>query len=229
MVATAGSGWRLAPSLIALVAEADRRKPTRSRLSDGSIGDTAHSARTSDHNPADGWVCAVDLDDDGDSTPILGVDLLVNHLVASRDPRVKYVIRNGRIWQPSTGWRTYTGINAHRQHAHISIWNTPAARDDVSAWWPPASPPKPTPAPPAPIEEEEDMAGFELWRDSRNNRLYRVAKTFTQKVPVRSANAKAIDLLKQGNDEIFGATSEALHDWLDSIPTFDPRDYRASE
>ncbi len=148
MVATAGAGWRLAPCLVALVAEADRRKPSRSRDSDGSIGDTAHSARTSDHNPADGWVCAVDLDDDGDSTPILGVDLLVNHLVASRDPRVKYVIRNGRIWQPTTGWRTYTGINSHSQHAHISIWNTPNARDDVSAWWPTAARPTPPPATP---------------------------------------------------------------------------------
>lgn len=147
MVATAGAGWRLAPCLKVLFDEADRRKPTRSRAADGTIGDAAHSSRTSDHNPASGWVCAGDVDDDGDSSPVLGVDLLIAHLVATKDRRVKYVIRNGRIWSADRGWRTYTGTNAHAHHVHISVWNTSTARNDLRPWWPArvVTPPKEIP------------------------------------------------------------------------------------
>jgi hypothetical protein len=142
MVATSGSGWRLAPCLVELFEEADRRKPTRSRVSDGSIGDLAHSTRESDHNPADGWVTAGDLDDDGDSAD-LGVRLLRQHLVASTDPRVKYLIHEGTIWKayenrglPAWTPQPYTGVNAHAKHLHVSVWNTAEARDDLSPWWP---------------------------------------------------------------------------------------------
>lgn len=171
MVAISGTGWRLAPCLKALFDEADRRKPTRSHAADGTIGDLAHAARESDHNPADGWVCAGDVDDDGDSTPILGVDLLVAHLVASRDRRVKYLIRNGTIWKayenrglPPWTPQPYTGPSPHDHHAHISVWNTTEARNDLRPWWPAV---KPAPPP----DEEDDMAAFEFVHVS-NGRTY---------------------------------------------------------
>lgn len=142
MVATSGQGWRLAPSLVAFVKEADRLYPNRDRSSDGSIGDLAHSARESDHNPYDGWVHAVDLDDD--IAP--GVDLsgFAAHLLASRDPRVRYVIYEGRIFKSyidSAGraawtWMPYTGTNAHTQHLHLSINRTDQARNDLRPWFP---------------------------------------------------------------------------------------------
>lgn len=138
MVATAGSGWRLAPCLVALFQEADRINPNRDTGSDGSIGDPAHAARVSDHNPADGWVCAGDIDENG-----VDVDLLRAHLVAGQDPRVKYLIRNGTIWKayanrglPAWAPQVYTGVNAHDKHLHISVWNTADARNDTSPWWP---------------------------------------------------------------------------------------------
>lgn len=143
MVATGGSGWRLAPCLIALIRECDRLYPSRSIASDGSIGDQAHAGRgsASDHNPSNGWVCAVDVTDD--KAHGCDADLLARHLVASRDPRIKYVIWNGTIvksyqsngvpaWQP----QPYTGINAHDRHTHVSVHNVPEARDDVRPWWP---------------------------------------------------------------------------------------------
>lgn len=141
MVATSGTGWKLAPCLVALIEECDRLFPDRTRISDGSIGDQAHASRTSDHNPADGWVCAVDVTDD--KADGCDADLLAQHLVASRDPRVKYVIWNRTIaksyasggvpaWQP----HPYTGVNAHEKHTHVSVHNTAAARGDLSAWWP---------------------------------------------------------------------------------------------
>ena len=142
MVALSGAGWCLAPCLVALFNEADKRAPNRSHVSDGSIGDLAHAARVSDHNPADGWVTAGDLDDDGDSQT-LGVRLLRQHLVASQDPRVKYLIHEGTVWKayenrglPPWTPQPYTGENAHAHHLHVSVWNTDAARNDLSPWWP---------------------------------------------------------------------------------------------
>ncbi len=146
MVATSGTQngarWRLAPCLVHLFLEADHRDPTRDDSSDGSIGDADHQSRPSDHNPVDGWVTASDIDDDQDE-PSPGVHLLRAHLTASQDSRVKYLIHEGTIWKayPNRGlpaWtpQPYTGFNAHKQHLHISVWNTPEARNDIGPWWP---------------------------------------------------------------------------------------------
>lgn len=158
-----GSGsTRLAPCLAALFVEADRRFPGRSKASDGTIGDQAHAARTSDHNPADdpgdgvavAWVCAADLTDDSDG-PVAWD--LCEHLRRTRDPRVKYCISEGHAWyayvkgdRPAYQWVPYTGVNAHKQHGHVSVWNTAAARDDLSPWFP-----KPVVSRPAVVEEDE--------------------------------------------------------------------------
>lgn len=138
MVATSGPGWHLAPSLVGLFDEADHINPGRDHGSDGTIGDFRHQATVSDHNPDQGWVCAGDVDEDG-----VDVDLLRQHLVASQDLRVKYLIRNGTIWKayPNRGFpawapQIYAGVNAHDKHLHISVWNTPAARGDRRPWWP---------------------------------------------------------------------------------------------
>ena len=47
------SSWRVARAIEQLFVELNAAAPKRSRLSDGTIGDAAHAARTSDHNP---WV-----------------------------------------------------------------------------------------------------------------------------------------------------------------------------
>lgn len=150
MVAIAGAGWRLASSLDALIDETDRLYPNRDHTSDGSIGDTAHAARTSDHNPDDGWVCAVDIDEDL-SSALHTISRLAEHLIDDRDHRVKYLIYEGRICKayvdsaghPAWTWYPYTGLNDHSHHLHVSIWNTSAARDDRGAWWPSTSKPIP--------------------------------------------------------------------------------------
>jgi len=141
MVAKSGDGWRLAPSLVALIDETDRRWPRRSRISDGSIGDTSHSSRTSDHNPSDGgWVAAVDVTEDHANGPDLHA--FWAHIVATRDPRVKYLIYERRIvasyptggvaaWTP----RAYTGVNAHEQHLHVSVLNTTTGLNSTVDWY----------------------------------------------------------------------------------------------
>ncbi len=146
------AGYTVAPAAAAALRQATQRWPNRDRSSDGTIGDPAHSSRTSDHNPAeDGYVYAFDLTND----PARGCDAhaLVRAAVARRDPRVRYAISNGRIWsaaRAAEGWRPYSGPNPHTKHAHVSI--TRAFRDDTRPWWPA------TPAPPNPEELDVDEA-----------------------------------------------------------------------
>lgn len=143
MVAISGTGWQLAPSLVALVKETDERFPTRDHSSDGSIGDQAHAARESQHNPENGWVCAVDLDEDL-SSELHTLQELAGHIVDQTDHRVRYLIYEGRICKSYVDgrgvaawtWQAYTGLNDHSKHLHVSVWNTPAARDDRGPWWP---------------------------------------------------------------------------------------------
>jgi hypothetical protein len=54
--------WRVAKSLLTVRAQVDSMAPGPKRSSDGIIGDPAHQARNSHHNPnADGVVTAMDI------------------------------------------------------------------------------------------------------------------------------------------------------------------------
>lgn len=143
--------WRLAKSLEILRAQVNAAWPARSKASDGSIGDANHASRASDHNPwvrdgETGVVTAIDITHD----PKSGCDsyALAEALRKSRDPRIKYIISNGRIAAGMDGpqpwvWRRYTGANAHAHHVHISVKAEKARYDDARSWSiGAASPPK---------------------------------------------------------------------------------------
>lgn len=144
--------WTLAPALTQLIQEVNARWPKRSKAYDGTIGDTAHQARTSEHNPDSlGVVRAVDIDIDG-----ISVQQLLDATIG--DQRVHYVIYNRRIYSRTHGWkaRAYTGASAHTRHVHISLRNrtseqaspavVAAAAADTSAWFASQPAPAPTPA-----------------------------------------------------------------------------------
>lgn len=127
--------WRLAESLKTLREQINAGFPNRSKISDGSIGDTAHAARKSDHNPNEhDVVCAIDITHD----PKNGIDCnkLADVLDEHEDNRIAYVIWNGRILKARTGfkWEKYTGKNKHNHHLHISVKQDARAYDDGSAW-----------------------------------------------------------------------------------------------
>jgi hypothetical protein len=115
--------WRLAASLATLRAQVNTAWPERSKASDGTIGDAAHAARASDHNPnSRGVVCALDLTHD----PAHGCDAgeIAEALRVSRNPRIKYVIWNRRLFSSLTRpweWREYDGLNPHTKHVHVSV------------------------------------------------------------------------------------------------------------
>lgn len=124
--------YHLAPSLVQLRAEANAVWPGRSKVSDGWIGDTAHGARTSDHNPdyrAGGVVRAIDLTNAG-----LDPDRLV--AAACADIRTAYVISRGLIYVRDRGFRAerYTGANGHHHHVHISIRHGAAYEQSTAPW-----------------------------------------------------------------------------------------------
>jgi hypothetical protein len=100
--------------------------PHRDRKSDGWIGDAAHSNRKSDHNPdpSNGIVRAIDVDKDFDSRPSTGAYLADQiRECAKKDKRISYVIYAGKIASAKSfwRWRTYSGVNSHHAHIHISF------------------------------------------------------------------------------------------------------------
>lgn len=148
------ASWVLVPALTALRAEFDKIAPGRDKSSDGSIGDDAHSTRSSDHNPdetgatpdedsdAKNEVHAIDVDKDLGSG--LTMQAVVDYLVSEcrkNNPngkdrgRLKYIIFNGYIWD-APGWSkvAYTGSNPHDKHAHFSCEYDSEYSEDASPW-----------------------------------------------------------------------------------------------
>lgn len=132
--------WRLAKSLEVLRKQVDTAWPKRSKISDGTIGDSAHAAVPSDHNPnAAGVVTAMDITHD----PAHGVDTykLADILRTNRHPDLKYIISNKRIagaWS-NWKWQAYNGSNPHDHHMHVSVGRGDDGKssppyDDTKAW-----------------------------------------------------------------------------------------------
>lgn len=128
--------WDVAPAVQTLRDQLDEAFPGRGRP-DGTIGDAAHAARKSEHNPdADRLVCAVDLKR---LTSKLSNLEIANALRLSRDPRTLYVIADGRMFSsyPARGvapftWRPYSGVNPHAEHVHLSV--TQAGKRSTAPW-----------------------------------------------------------------------------------------------
>ena len=145
------ASWILVPCLVSLRNEFNAFAPDRDKASDGSIGDTSHAAASSDHNPDEtgntpyedsdrtNEVHAIDVDGDLRKpgwTMTKCVEIIVTRHREGRDDRLQNVIYNRRIWSRSWGWtaRSYTGSNAHTQHAHFSARYTTAQERDTSPW-----------------------------------------------------------------------------------------------
>jgi len=122
-------------ALDVLMKQVNSLAPKRNKDSDGWLGDAAHRARKSEHNPdADGSVDAVDITHD----PKGGCDAwkIAQAIAATKDRRVKTMIHNRQIltttgktaWQ----WRKYGGSHPHNTHLHIDVKD--AFQDDTAPW-----------------------------------------------------------------------------------------------
>jgi len=189
--------WYLAPSLVALRTEINRRWPNRNKSSDGAVGDTSHQARKSDHNPdwdSNGVVRATDTDKDG-----IDVQTLLNAVIG--DHRVQYVIWNRHIYSRTYNWvkQAYNGSNPHTGHVHISIRHTKAAETDTSRWFPV------TPSPEVDEMTPIQMSELKSYIDERQSTyakwlLYRTlaaeaAAALGRKAPAAEMEARNKDLI----------------------------------
>ena len=126
---------RLVAAGVKLRNQVNRRWPNRDKRSDGWIGDKAHQARKSDHNPdARGWVHAIDIDADlipgNPKASKAAAQELADQLVeyaASAKPgadRIKYVVWNDQIASGTYAkyWWKWRGRGyAHKNHIHVSF------------------------------------------------------------------------------------------------------------
>lgn len=129
----------LVPAGVTLREQVNQRFPKRDKTSDGWIGDSAHQARPSDHNPdAQGWVHAIDIDEDfgapGDSRKF--ADQLIAYAREGKDDgRLKYVVYEDKVASgtyPDTFWVWRGHGYGHTHHIHVSF--TDAAERDGSAF-----------------------------------------------------------------------------------------------
>lgn len=143
--------WVLVPCLVQLRTEFNAIAPNRDHASDGSIGDAAHQAEVSDHNPDEtgsvpirdadskNEVHAIDVDDTlraGDVTMEKVVQFLLGRCRSGAEKRLRYIIYNRRIWSASSGWvqKTYTGASPHTEHAHFSASYDTAHEASTASW-----------------------------------------------------------------------------------------------
>ncbi len=135
---------RQARSLDQLLAEVNAFAPNRSKLSDGGLGDPAHAARTSDHNPNGRGVWrARDFTHD----PAGGLDAgklaeQLRQLGIAGHPALgpgAYVIWNWRIASATQDgapwdWEPYSGSNGHTKHCHVSVSTAAGGYDSTKRW-----------------------------------------------------------------------------------------------
>jgi hypothetical protein len=122
---------RLVPAGVTLRDQVNTAHPKRDKRSDGWIGDAAHQARASDHNPdKDGWVHALDIDEDLVATKANAparelADELVELARTGRDGgRIKYVVYEDQIASgtyKATFWTWRGSGYGHTEHVHVSF------------------------------------------------------------------------------------------------------------
>lgn len=124
--------------------------PNKDRSSDGWIGDKAHQAETSGHNPDDTSGVSAErqdldtkqevraIDEDSDLRDPRGITMqqVIDRLLQTPNDlkRLIYIIFNRQIWRKSNGWtrETYNGASPHTEHGHFS--GDPAFDEDGSEW-----------------------------------------------------------------------------------------------
>lgn len=153
------SQWRVAGSLVTLLAEVNHRWPNRDKASDGTIGDVRHQHETtSDHNPwihdshGVGVVRALDVDSGPGLNPDEAHDTIGDTVTKAVIAAAKaghpamgtgsYVIHERKIASaksdPPWSWRPYTGSDPHTSHPHISVALHQGGYDSTKPWgiWP---------------------------------------------------------------------------------------------
>lgn len=139
-----GRGWFLAPGLVVLAEQIDAEWPDP-EPGDGTVASKDHDkvSPTSDHRPFpyDAQTGAIVRALDAGETSETITQGIVNAMVASRDPRIMYIIYEGKsVWSighngyPAWVWQPYLGPAPHDTHFHLSTKRTATADNDTRPW-----------------------------------------------------------------------------------------------
>jgi hypothetical protein len=125
----AGQVWRAAGAIETFGKQIEVLRPGTFG-NDGTVASKAHDQAhpTSDHRPdprtGEGTVRAIDFHETASGL----VDEVAEALRLSKDPRISYVIHDGRMFSSYRTktfepweWRPYTSKNPHRDHGHMSV------------------------------------------------------------------------------------------------------------
>ncbi len=144
------SAWEPTKGLTNLRNQVNVRFPHRDKTSDGSIGNAAHEAETSGHNPDDTPGSRPAWDGDPDKDPEVrawdmdsdlgepGTDAqdVVDHILKLPNLAsvIRYIIYNHYWWHERDGWtkQPYTGASKHEEHIHFEGAWSQAADNNTS-------------------------------------------------------------------------------------------------
>jgi hypothetical protein len=191
---------KLVEAGVTLRDQINKRWPKRDKRSDGWLGDAAHQARKSDHNPDRwGWVHAIDIDHNmgpagparqgGDAQRL--ADQLIQLAREGKDMgRLKYVVYNNKIASgtyKNQYWTWRSGNWGHTQHIHVSF-NSVAKNNGQELNLPifkesnePAKPTPPKPAPPKPKPVPKFPGQDKLSFKKRSENVRRLQKELISK------------------------------------------------
>ena len=142
--------WILTAGLQNLRNQVNTAFPNRSTLSDGTIGDAAHRAEISGHNPDDTPGSKPEWDGDPDNIPeVRAWDMtaalgnpnvstqdLIDHLRSLPDlgTVIRYMIYDRKMYHVDNDFEPvpYTGASAHTEHVHFSGARTQEADNNTS-------------------------------------------------------------------------------------------------
>lgn len=124
------ASWKPVAGVTVLLNQINKRWPKRDKASDGILGDAAHAARASDHNPdGRGYVHALDIDEDfrgSENDARWYADQLIAY-ARTKQPgfvRLKYVVYEQQVASgtyASQNWVWRDGDYGHTQHIHTSF------------------------------------------------------------------------------------------------------------
>lgn len=135
-----GRQWRVSSAILTLANQITIDFPDR-EPADGTVASRQHDLNSpnSDHRPSPhaaqtgAIVRAIDIGGGEE------VDAMLESIRLSRDSRVKYAIRFGRIFssyavgnRPAWQWGPYSGDNPHNTHGHLSVLS--GADHDARLW-----------------------------------------------------------------------------------------------
>lgn len=127
------AAWRPVAGIITLRDQVNKKFPKRDKRSDGIVGDSAHQARPSDHNPdSRGYVHALDIDENfgpgaakGKTARVFADELVTYARVGAKgSERLKYVVYENQIasgTHANTYWVWRGSGYGHTQHIHVSF------------------------------------------------------------------------------------------------------------